>query len=210
MSKQTAILYYFHDPMCSWCWGYRPVWQQLKAALPDSVEVENVLGGLAPDTNEVMPLELQAQIQAHWRRIESTLGATFNFDFWTRTQPRRATYKACRAVLAASNQAHEEAMIEAVQRAYYLRAMNPSDTDVLVQLAAELALDITQFNHDLEAEKTHQRLERQIGFTRSAPIAGFPSLVLEVAGQQWAVAVDYKDHHSTLEQIIALSNGVIK
>jgi len=206
MSKQTAILYYFHDPMCSWCWGYRPVWQQLKAALPDSVEVENVLGGLAQDTNEVMPLELQAQIQAHWRRIESTLGAIFNFDFWTRTQPRRATYKACRAVLAASNQAHEEAMIEAIQRAYYLRAMNPSETEVLVQLAVELGLDVGQFSNDLEAEKTHQTLAQQVAFSHSAPIAGFPSLMLEIAGQQWVVAVDYKDHCVTLEQIKALSN----
>jgi len=101
-------------------------------------------------------------------------------------------------------------MIEAIQRAYYLRAMNPSETEVLVQLAVELGLDVGQFSNDLEAEKTHQTLAHQVAFSHSSPIAGFPSLMLEIAGQQWAVAVDYKDHHSTLEQIIALSNGVIK
>jgi protein-disulfide isomerase-like protein with CxxC motif len=56
-------------------------------------------------------------------------GTEFNFDFWTKCQPRRDTYKACRAVIAASQQNAEEAMIEAIQKAYYLRAMNPSEHD---------------------------------------------------------------------------------
>ena len=113
--------------------GYRPVWQQLKAALPTNIRVENVLGGLAPDNDEPMPAALQEQIQAHWRRIRMDLGTEFNFDFWTENQSRRSTYPACRAVLAASLQSHEEEMIEAIQRAYYLRAMNPSNVEVLEQ-----------------------------------------------------------------------------
>ena len=51
-----AILYYLHDPMCSWCWGYRPTWLKLKAALPHYVQVEYLLGGLAPDNDEPMPV----------------------------------------------------------------------------------------------------------------------------------------------------------
>ena len=210
IAKKASILTYFHDPMCSWCWGYRPVWQQLKAALPAAIEVQNVLGGLAPDSKEVMPLELQMQIQGYWRHIESTLGTTFNFDFWKNNQPRRATYKACRAVLAAKNQGREEVMIEAIQQAYYLRAMNPSDTAVLVQLATEIGLHSGQFSDDLEAEKTYQQLAQQIDLTCAAPIAGFPSLVLEVAGRQLPVRVDYKDYRLTLAQIKAFSSDTIK
>ena len=192
--------------MCSWCWGYRPVWLQLKAALPVTLKIQNVLGGLAPDTDEVMPPELQAQIQAHWRRVESELGTRFNFDFWTKNQPRRATYKACRAVLAASLQGHEEAMIEAIQNAYYVRALNPSQSSVLVQLAVELSLDVERFRADLDANKTHQLLARQVAFSRASQIAGFPSLVLARAGQQQPVQIDYKDYRVSLAQIKALSN----
>ncbi|MFT6977114.1 MAG: putative protein-disulfide isomerase, partial [Shewanella psychromarinicola] len=25
----NTTLYYVHDPMCSWCWGYRPTWDTL-------------------------------------------------------------------------------------------------------------------------------------------------------------------------------------
>ena len=203
-SKPIATLYYFHDPMCSWCWGYRPSWQRLKAELPDSVAVVNVLGGLAPDTDETMPLALQAQIQSYWRRIESELGTEFNFEFWSKNQPRRATYKACRAVIAASLQGYEEAMIEAIQRGYYLRAINPSDTQILITLAAELGLKTAQFSADLEADSTHQQLAQQISVAYAAPIIGFPSLLLQVADQQSPVAVDYKDHRTTLGKIIAV------
>lgn len=209
-ARNSSILYYFHDPMCSWCWGYRPVWQQLKAALPADIQVHNVLGGLAPDTDEIMPLELQTQIQGHWQYIEALLGTRFNYDFWNNNQPRRATYKACRAVLAATEQGYELAMIEAIQQAYYLRAMNPSDTTVLVELAAELGLDSGRFSDALESQKVHQQLAQQIEFSSTAPIAGFPSLVLEVAGQQHQVQVDYKDYHPTLAQIKALSNSYIE
>lgn len=194
-------LYYFHDPMCSWCWGYRPVWQQLKAAFPVCLRVEYVVGGLAPDSDKPMPVELQRQIQAHWHRIRMDLGAEFNFDFWTENQPRRSTYPACRAVLAAKLQRQEEAMIKAIQQAYYLRAKNPSDYPVLEQLAGELGLDVVRFGCDLRSAEVEQKLMQQVRFASSANIAGFPSLLLRCEGEQCPIAIDYKDYRPTLAQI---------
>jgi putative protein-disulfide isomerase len=197
----VATLYYFHDPMCSWCWGYRPVWQALKARLPAELDVENVLGGLAPDNDQPMPLELQMQIQAHWRRIETELGRPFNFAFWTRNQPRRSTYPACRAVLAAERQGREEAMIEAIQLAYYQRALNPSDDSVLEQLALELGLDARSFSEDLRSQETERKLAQQVAFSRAVAISGFPSLLLRCGGSDTPVAIDYRDHRPALLQI---------
>jgi len=194
--------------MCSWCWGYRPVWQQLKMALPAELRVENILGGLAPDTDEPMPVELQANIQGHWKHIESELGTAFNFDFWTDNQPRRSTYQACRAVLSARRQGLEEGMIEAIQRAYYLRAMNPSGDEVLTKLAREIGLNETEFCNDLGSEDVQQQLTEQIEFSRTTNISGFPSLFLQRAengeGEHklLPITVDYKDYRSTLDQII--------
>ena len=48
MTSQQATLYYVHDPMCSWCWGFAPVWQEVRERLTDSpVQVKYLLGGLA-------------------------------------------------------------------------------------------------------------------------------------------------------------------
>jgi putative protein-disulfide isomerase len=70
--------------MCSWCWGFRPALETLLAGLPPAIEVERLLGGLAPDSREPMPQSLREQLQQTWRRIQECIpGARFNFDFWT-------------------------------------------------------------------------------------------------------------------------------
>jgi len=196
-----ATLYYFHDPMCSWCWGYRPAAERLFASLPDGVTRTNILGGLAPDSDEPMPQEQREAIASYWRRIEQMLGTEFNHDFWSKCEPRRSTYPACRAVIAAAKQDREEEMIEAIQRAYYLQAQNPSESQTLQELAAQLGLDREIFIKDFQSSDTESELQRQLKFTREAGVGGFPSLVLEKDGQLLPVNVDYRDHQLTLNEI---------
>ena len=200
------VLYYIHDPMCSWCWGYRPTWELLREELQDLVAIEYVAGGLAPDTDQPMPEQMQREIQAHWRNTQTKLGAEFNFDFWTQNSPRRATYLACRAVIAAKNQGYEKEMVSAIQNAYYLRAMNPSERDVLLQLATELSdqgvdIDPDRFAAELESRETDMELARQITFAQTLTNKGFPSLVLEHNNQSVLIEHDYLDHTNTLDTI---------
>lgn len=198
-----AKLYYFHDPMCSWCWGYQAAWQKLLQDLPENIAVTYILGGLAQDSDAPMPSDMQVAIQAHWRRIESELGAEFNFDFWQQCKPKRSTYPACRAVIAASNQDAGVMMILAIKRAYYLRAMNPSEYEVLSVLAGELDLDLEKFNFDLLSTQTERDLQEQISYSRSVGVSSFPSLLLDYNNELYRLAVDYKTPQITLDQIEA-------
>jgi putative protein-disulfide isomerase len=187
--------------MCSWCWAYRPVLQKLREHLPAEIRWQNVLGGLAPDSDQPMPEATRQMVQAHWRQIQSRVGSEFNFDFWTRCQPRRDTYKACRAVIAASFQAAEERMIEAIQEAYYLRAMNPSEPATLAELAGELGLDGSLFRRDLVSDKTENKFQGQLALRRKLGVCSFPSLVLEHRGILTPISHDYHDHESSLAEI---------
>ncbi|MCH8228041.1 MAG: DsbA family protein, partial [Proteobacteria bacterium] len=182
-----SILYYVHDPMCSWCWGYRPTWDALQQALPEDIQQLNVVGGLAPDSDEAMPLEQQKLIAGYWQRIAEELGTKFNFDFWTNCAPRRSTYPACRAVLAAAAQDAEEAMINAIQHAYYLRAMNPSDASTLIALAKDIGLDAQRFADDLASGGIQRELERHFALRRSIDAYSFPSLVLPIGQESYPV-----------------------
>jgi putative protein-disulfide isomerase len=195
------VLYFFHDPMCSWCWGYRPVSDLLWRNLPDSVQAVMVVGGLAPDSDVPMSRELLHKLPRTWQRIHDLLGTEFNFDLWTKCKPRRSTYPACRAVLAAGEQDRYDEMVDAIQRAYYLRAMNPSDLETLETLAAELGLDAGKFAEDIRSASIEERLQSQVALARRAPIDGFPSLVLEVDGKMTPVMRDYKSHRPTLDHI---------
>ena len=191
--------------MCSWCWGYRPVWHDLKSELPDGVEVVNVVGGLAADTDEPMPEEMQKSIQQHWRQIQDKLGTRFNFNFWNECQPRRDTYKACRAVLIASAHGLEDRMILAIQRAYYLGAKNPSDIDTLVDLAVESGMNGRTFRSALESEDTEKLFKRERSLARFLGVSAFPSLRLKKDGEVYPITVDYEDCQVSLDEIVKLT-----
>jgi putative protein-disulfide isomerase len=202
MSKK---LIYVHDPMCSWCYGFSKTYQQLIEKLPEDIEVVRLLGGLAPDTDEIMPESTRQMVQQNWERISEVIpGVEFNYDFWTKCQPRRATYPACRAVIAAREQGEEfdDAMTRQIQQAYYQQAKNPSENETLVELAGEIGLDQDRFSEQLTTEDTHQRLLDEIATVRSIGISGFPSLILQKGDRLESVLVNYTDVEAMLTQIL--------
>jgi len=210
MSKNDSILYYIHDPMCSWCWAFRPVWKQLEQHLTSLLHIEYVLGGLAADSDVLMSVTMQHNIQRHWHAIEQRVAGTqFNFDFWTQCQPRRSTYPACRAVLAARQQGEpfEKAMIFAIQQAYYLHADNPSDDSVLMALALQIGLDVALFRVALHASETQDQLLKEVAQAQQiwnmSGAGGFPSLVLYQHGRWHEMLVDYHDVEVMLARIRA-------
>jgi putative protein-disulfide isomerase len=190
--------------MCSWCWGFAPILRALEAGLPDGVVLQRLLGGLAPDTAETMPEDMQERIRSTWRRIEETIpGTKFNFDFWTRCVPRRSTWASCRAVIAARAQgeAYDKDMTTAIQRAHYTQARNTSDTGVLVELAGELGLDAARFAADLDSGATRAQLEAEMARCEALRIYSFPALVLASGDAHWHIPVDYRDSTPMLELI---------
>lgn len=203
MSASVSELVYVHDPMCSWCWGFRPVWQRLQEKLPRDLKVRRLLGGLAPDTQEPMPLSMQRDIASYWKVIQQRIpGTEFNFDFWEVAKPRRSTYPACRSVIAAKFQGAEERMIKAVQEAYYLRALNPSDDDVHLMLAGEIGLDVSRFADDLVDPMTQKVLRNEISEARVIGGNSFPSLFLIRENHVLPVPIDYNDSAPMLQCII--------
>jgi putative protein-disulfide isomerase len=192
--------------MCSWCWAFRPVWLAVKAQLPTTLKVNYLLGGLAPDSQEPMPEPMQIFLQQTWLKIQTAVpGTRFNTDFWLHNTPRRSTYPACRAVIAASLQGKtfEEKMIEAIQQAYYLKAINPSDDHNLMSLAQQLKLDTKRFSHDLNAPETQANLLSQIHHHLQLGSQGFPSLIVEKSKNATTVPYSYTDSELTLKNILA-------
>jgi len=195
-------LYYVHDPMCSWCWGFNPTWMNVINRLNSNIKIQYVLGGLAPDTDQPMPENMQTTICNTWRTIQSEIpGTEFNFDFWTQCKPRRSTYASCRAVIAANNQHKAKDMLLAIQQAYYLHALNPSDDNTLIELARQLDMDSLQFEHDLNSATTKDRLIKEFELRDELYVHSFPSLVLNTHNQQHTIKIDYNNADNILDQI---------
>jgi len=199
-------LIYVHDPMCSWCWGFEPTRQKIFEAVEERMQIRRMVGGLAPDSDAPMPAAMRSMLQQAWHRIEQTIpGTKFNFEFWEKCSPRRSTYPANRAVIAAREQGDEydSKMTARIQRAYYLEAKNPSDNSTLIELAADIGLDSERFSASLVADSTQEQLSTEIQATREMGIDSFPSLAVLKAGGLRHIGLNYTHPEAMLREIEA-------
>ena len=205
MELVNNTLYYIHDPMCSWCWAFQPTWHKVLKELPSHINVNYLLGGLAPDNDLSMSLETQKYVQDNWIKIQEVVpGTEFNYDFWTLNEPRRSTYISCRAVIAAKKQHpdFEVLMTKGIQKAYYLNAQNPSNEDTLIKIAKDIGLNEKLFKEDLKSTEVNKNLLDQIQITKTMPISGFPSLVLVKNSNLERIKIDYLESNYIINQII--------
>lgn len=177
-----AQILYVTDPMCSWCWGFTSVIEEVQLACPQH-EWQLVMGGLARDSEEPMDAETRSFVQQAWYAVADQTGASFNHDFWTQCEPRRSTYPSCRAVIVASQAGKGHEMLAAIQRAYYLEARNPSDAVTLIDLAGKIGLDPEAFATALIDPATQDLLQRDFALRRALGARSFPSIGLREGEQ---------------------------
>jgi len=209
MSKaEKTQLFYGHDPMCSFCWAFRPVWTRIQSRLakarPD-IEIIYTMGGLAPDSDQPMPEDVRNKVRAAWQYIEQNIpGTQFNYDFWRLQQPRRSTYPSCRAVIAVKmlDAELEEKMILAIQQAYYMDAQNPSDEDSLVACAESIGLDGATFTETLRSRDCEKLFEQDRALSRSLGISSFPSLVIARGDRRFNIPIDYNSESVVLSKLL--------
>jgi len=195
-------LLYVVDPMCSWCWGFTGVRREVSEAFPD-LEWQLVMGGLAPDSDEPMDEATRTYVQEAWRAVSQRTGAEFNHDFWTECAPRRSTYPSCRAVIVAGESGKAEEMLAAIQRAYYQEARNPSDTETLTALAADIGLDPSEFELALHSPETQTQLTEDFALRSTIGAYSFPSVGLLEGDQAQLLTTGWCDAQALASAIRA-------
>ena len=199
-----TIIYYVHDPMCSWCWGFTRTYEKFVKKLGEQFEIKRLLGGLAPDSSAAMDDNTKLMVQNAWYKIEKTIpGMSFNFDFWKLNTPRRSTYPACRAVIAARKQGKlfDQKMTRAIQAAYYKNAQNPSDITILLELSEDIGLNIDWFNKEINSPETQDILLNEIKQVRSMKVNTFPSLIQQQNQFFYSIPIDYMDENVMLKAV---------
>lgn len=168
------------------------------------MQIHYLLGGLAPDSDEAMPLDVQKKVRAAWQYIETNIAGTrFNHDFWNTQQARRSTYPSCRAVYAVKMLAPEleDAMILAIQQAYYLHAKNPSNDDTLIDCATSIGLNANAFASTYESPQCDIGFRGEMAFSRNIGISSFPSIVLARESKRFSIPIEYNDADLQFESL---------
>lgn len=195
-------LIYVGDPMCSWCYGFGKELAALQERFPE-MKLEIVVGGLRAGGTEVLDQKGKEFRLMHWARVEQASGLPFNReglmarkDFVYDTEP------ICRAVVAARILAPEVdllAVFRALQRAFYVDALDTTDGKVLAEAGASALTDAgyptdaATFLSIWQAESTIAAARDDFVKSRSWGIASFPSLLLENDGRLHQVSPGYAD-----------------
>lgn len=179
----------FTDPYSTWCWGAEPVLRRLQEVYRDQVRLEYVMGGLAADfadfhdpanegnwTEEVVP---------HWLSASERHGMPVDVSVWEESPPT-SSYPANRAYAAAELQDRELAheYLRRLREASTAEARRMDRDAELVDLAAEVGLDVDRFQAALADGRAREAFEADLQRKREHGVTALPTFLVEVDGER--------------------------
>ncbi|MDH3514461.1 MAG: DsbA family protein, partial [Gammaproteobacteria bacterium] len=175
------VLWYFADPMCSWCWGFSPVISAIRDGYASRLRIALMLGGLRPGTTDPMTAKSREEILHHWQDVHRMTGQPFAFDgampegFIYDTEP------ASRAVITVGDIQPEVIFpyFKSVQEAFYARGLNVTQTDTLATVAEDHGLEKSAFLERFNSDDIRRKTQTHFQITRESGVRGFPTVLLQ-------------------------------
>ena len=219
-TKQLEIIE-FTDPVCTWCWGSEPVLRTLEARYTDKIKIGFIMGGLVKDItafydshNEIGgdPELSNQSIAAHWLEASERHGMPVKvegFKLFTKDQP--STYPQNIAYKAAQMQDEVKAdrFLRRMREASAAEALQTNLTEVLVELASEVGLDIGRFLEDFTGGKAKTAFEEDLYTTAQFRAHGFPTFLVKY-GEKSMLLRGYQSYNTFNAVINQLTNGEIQ
>lgn len=186
---QPPLLWYFADPMCSWCWGFSPVIEAVRDAYRARMKIALVLGGLRHDTAPMTAAQ-RHDILHHWHQVHARTGQPFRFEDALADGFVYDSEPACRAVVAAGglDPALTFPLFKTIQHAFYAEGRDVTRPGVLADLAAGLGAGPAAFLPAFDSDAARARTQAHFRQARQAGVRGFPALILQQDAQLHAVA----------------------
>ncbi|MFI4949885.1 MAG: DsbA family protein [Caulobacterales bacterium] len=175
----TPHLIYFSDPMCSWCYGFSPVIEDIRRTFGPSLPIRVVMGGLRPGTETPMTEEAKLEIADHWTHVQEATGLPFNGAGMSRPGFVYDTDPAARAVVVARRDGEEMAadFLLRAQQAFYAEGRDVTTAEVLSEVAGDVGLDREPFLEVWKGQEAKEETWRDYAISQRAGVTGFPTLV---------------------------------
>ena len=177
------------DAICPWCFIGKRRFEQALAQAPQDVEV--LVAWRPYQLNPEMPPEgmdrktylsskfggdaRAGQIYERVREAGQTVGIDFNFQGIPRTPN---TIDAHRLIGVAGRAGMQDAVVEALFRAYFLEGRDISDRAVLASVAASAGLEENTIRDYLAGREDFERVENEDAMARRMGIQGVPCFIL--------------------------------
>ncbi len=191
--------------MCSWCWGFAPVIDEIKEQFGDQLQIALVLGGLRPGTTAPMDDQSREEILHHWYEVQKRSGQPFKFEgampdgfIYDTEPPSRAV-----VTVGALNSDAVLAYFKSIQAAFYAEQKDVTREDVLLELLSEFDVDKDQFQSLFQSEEMRSRTLAHFQRTRKTGIKGFPTVILQKDNEYSLLTHGYQPYEALEPQIAA-------
>ena len=193
--SQALHFLYVADPLCSWCYGFAPVMDELARHFADRLPVRVVMGGLRAGNTKPMRAEDKAYIRDAWTRVAEASGQRFDMAFFERDGFVYDTEPPCRAVVTArewgaSAPATPLAFKARISEAFYGHNRDVTSTDVVIAIAEESGFDGPAFRDSFLSAEMKSATFRDFLTSQELGVRGFPMLAAGSAEKGYALVTN--------------------
>jgi len=166
------------DPMCSWCWGFHPIIEELREKHSESYHFSLVVGGLRTKGEMSWNRESKLYLAQNWNAVHQKTKQIFNFSLLNRDSFEYDTYPACKAIVTVRELWGDEASfhyLSKIQKAFYAHSIDITTPERLsYYIDNEQREEFLEFYRSSRAEVL---MKHDFSKARSMGANAFPSVV---------------------------------
>jgi len=162
--------------MCSWCWGFHPVIEELREKHSDEFQFSLVVGGLRTKGQMPWTDESKKYLAQNWNAVAQQTKQPFNFSLLNKEVFDYDTYPACKAIVTVRELWGDEATfkyLSNIQKAFYAKGEDTTSIETLLKYVEDEA----KFLEFYESNRAEVLMKHDFAKARSMGANSFPSVV---------------------------------
>lgn len=165
--------------MCSWCYGFAPVIDKIKAEFP-KIKLEIITGGYSPGNREPFSKEYKKMLQQAWCSVNLASGQPFDFtmkfvdkDFCYDTEPSSRAFTIIQKLMPEK----DFEFLKIMQKSFYAEGQDITKENVLTDLAEKFGIEKQIFTELFNTEEIKAKTNQGFITSRQFGVNGFPALL---------------------------------
>jgi len=163
--------------MCSWCWGFHPVIEELRKKHASKYTFSVVVGGLRTSGDMSWDAQSKQYLKQNWDAVQQATQQPFNHTLLNKSTFDYNTYPSCKALLSVRELWGEDATftyLHSIQEAFYKNAQDITSLEVLTSYIHH---DKEMFLDFYKSQRAEVLMHHDFSKARSMGANAFPSTV---------------------------------
>lgn len=175
--EHMSEIIFIIDPMCSWCWGFHPIMEEVRQKYSNKYKFSLVVGGLRTSGQMEWNTQNKAYLLQNWNAVTERTGQPFSKTLLNKPTFDYNTYPACKALGTVRELWGDEASFAyllRIQEAFYKDGVDITALDSLTNYITE---DKKAFRDFFQSQRAEVLMQHDFSKARSMGANSFPSTV---------------------------------